>query len=32
VIGWFDAALEAGVTDFDLIGLSYYTFWSKYTI
>jgi arabinogalactan endo-1,4-beta-galactosidase len=32
IISWFDAALEAGVTDFDLIGLSYYTYWSKYTI
>lgn len=32
VIPWFDAALEAGMSDFDLIGLSYYTLWSKYTI
>ena len=24
---WFDAALEHGVTDFDIIGLSYYPFW-----
>lgn len=32
VIPWFDDALAAGVTDFDLIGLSYYTCWSKYTI
>lgn len=31
-IPWFDAALGAGVTDFDLIGLSYYTHWSTYSI
>ena len=24
---WFDAALEHGVTDFDIIGMSYYPFW-----
>lgn len=24
---WFDKAFEAGLTDFDLIGLSYYPFW-----
>jgi len=24
---WFDAAIEHGVTDFDVIGLSYYPFW-----
>lgn len=24
---WFDKALEYGVTDFDVIGLSYYPFW-----
>ncbi len=24
---WFDAALAHGVTDFDIIGLSYYPFW-----
>lgn len=24
---WFDAALAHGVTDFDMIGLSYYPFW-----
>lgn len=29
---WFAAATKAGVTDFDLIGVSYYAKWSKYTI
>lgn len=32
VIPWFDAARNAGVTDFDLIGLSYYSHWSKYSL
>lgn len=32
VIPWFDAALAAGVTDFDLIGLSYYTRWSTHSM
>jgi arabinogalactan endo-1,4-beta-galactosidase len=32
VVPWFDAALEAGVTDFDLIGLSYYSHWSTHSI
>lgn len=32
VIPWFDAALDAGVMDFDLIGLSYYTRWSIYSM
>ena len=26
---WVDAAIEAGVLDFDILGLSYYTKWSK---
>jgi len=26
---WFDAAIAAGVTDFDLIGISYYPKWSS---
>jgi arabinogalactan endo-1,4-beta-galactosidase len=29
---WFEAAAGAGVTDFDLIGLSYYSKWSKYSL
>ncbi|HWA91041.1 MAG TPA: arabinogalactan endo-1,4-beta-galactosidase [Rhizomicrobium sp.] len=29
---WFADAAKAGVTDFDLIGISYYAKWSKYTI
>lgn len=29
---WLDAALEAGVNDFDWIGLSYYSHWSVYSI
>jgi len=32
VIPWFDAALAAGVSDFDLIGLSYYSNWSRCSI
>jgi arabinogalactan endo-1,4-beta-galactosidase len=32
VIPWFDAALAAGVTDFDLIGLSYYSHWSTFSM
>jgi arabinogalactan endo-1,4-beta-galactosidase len=32
VIPWFDAARDAGVTDFDVIGLSYYSHWSRYSI
>jgi arabinogalactan endo-1,4-beta-galactosidase len=27
---WFAAAREAGVTDYDIIGISYYRKWSKY--
>lgn len=29
---WFAAAAKAGVTDFDLIGISYYSKWSKRTM
>lgn len=29
---WFADAVKAGATDFDLIGISYYAKWSKYTI
>ena len=29
---WFKAATAAGVTDFDLIGISYYPKWSKQTL
>ena len=32
VIPWFDAARDAGVTDFDWIGLSYYSHWSQYSL
>ncbi len=32
VEGWFADATKAGVTDFDIIGISYYAKWSKYTI
>jgi arabinogalactan endo-1,4-beta-galactosidase len=32
VLPWFAAAAQAGVTDFDLIGISYYAKWSKYSI
>lgn len=32
ILSWFDAATSAGVTDFDLIGISYYRKWSKRTI
>lgn len=27
---WFDAAIEAGILDFDLIGISYYFKWSRW--
>lgn len=30
VIPWFDAATAAGVLDYDIIGISYYSKWSKY--
>ena len=29
---WFAAATAAGVTDFDIIGMSYYSKWSKYNL
>lgn len=29
---WFEAAAKAGLTDFDLIGISYYSKWSKYSL
>ncbi len=29
---WFAAATAAGVTDFDVIGISYYSKWSKYNL
>ncbi len=29
---WFTAAAAAGVTDFDMIGISYYQKWSKFTL
>jgi arabinogalactan endo-1,4-beta-galactosidase len=29
---WFAAAAAAGVTDFDLIGISYYSKWSKFNL
>jgi arabinogalactan endo-1,4-beta-galactosidase len=32
IVAWFDAALAAGVTDFDVIGMSYYPKWSTYSI
>ncbi len=32
VLGWFAAARTAGVTDFDLIGISYYRKWSTRSI
>src|SRR5262249_20139900 len=32
IIPWFDDALAAGVSDFDVIGLSYYPKWSKKNI
>ncbi len=32
VEGWFLAATKAGVTDFDIIGISYYPGWSTHTV
>jgi arabinogalactan endo-1,4-beta-galactosidase len=29
---WFEAAAAVGITDFDLIGISYYSKWSKYDL
>jgi arabinogalactan endo-1,4-beta-galactosidase len=31
VLPWFDDAVKAGVTGYDLIGISYYKKWSKYS-
>jgi arabinogalactan endo-1,4-beta-galactosidase len=31
VLPWFDAAAKAGVAGYDLIGISYYKKWSKYS-
>lgn len=32
VLPWFDAARAAAVTDFDVIGISYYSKWSKWSL
>ncbi|MEO7635297.1 MAG: glycosyl hydrolase 53 family protein, partial [Sphingomicrobium sp.] len=32
VLPWFDAAAKAGVKGYDLIGVSYYSKWSKWTL
>jgi arabinogalactan endo-1,4-beta-galactosidase len=32
IMPWFDAALAAGVEDFDDIGMSYYPKWSQYSL
>jgi arabinogalactan endo-1,4-beta-galactosidase len=32
VLGWFDDATVAGVMDYDIIGISYYSKWSKYDL
>lgn len=32
VLPWFDAARDAGVTDYDVIGISYYSKWSKWSL
>jgi len=32
VLPWFDAAAQAGVTGYDLIGISYYKKWSTYSL
>ncbi|MCA9884699.1 MAG: glycosyl hydrolase 53 family protein [Anaerolineae bacterium] len=32
VLWWFDEALQAGVRDFDIIGMSYYPKWSTYDL
>lgn len=32
VLPWFDAAKAAGVTDYDVIGISYYSKWSKWSL
>jgi arabinogalactan endo-1,4-beta-galactosidase len=32
VLPWFDAATAAGVEGYDLIGISYYSKWSKWSL
>jgi arabinogalactan endo-1,4-beta-galactosidase len=32
IISWFDSATAAGVLDYDIIGISYYSKWSKYNL
>jgi arabinogalactan endo-1,4-beta-galactosidase len=32
VLPWFDEAAKAGVKDYDLIGVSYYSKWSKFSL
>lgn len=32
VLPWFDAAKKAGVTDYDIVGISYYSKWSKWSL
>ncbi len=32
IIPWFDDALAAGISDFDVIGMSYYPKWSVYSL
>ena len=32
VLPWFDAATKAGVSDYDVIGISYYSKWSKWSL
>lgn len=32
ILPWFDAATKAGVKDYDLIGISYYSKWSKWNL
>ncbi len=32
LLPWFEAATRAGVTGYDLIGISYYAKWSRYTL
>jgi arabinogalactan endo-1,4-beta-galactosidase len=32
ILPWFDAASKAGITGYDLIGISYYSKWSKYSL
>jgi arabinogalactan endo-1,4-beta-galactosidase len=32
ILPWFDAATKAGVSDYDVIGMSYYKKWSKYSL